>query len=403
MIANWQKYFDLTSKISFVLAGFALPVSATLLSILVPITIVSVLLSGNLWHRYQFITKNYLALAVLTLFTLYLMGAIYSTAPLHDIFHGLFKYSKLLLIPLFLPICQDKKWRNAAINAFLLAIIITLLVGIIEWIRAYHDFTHIVVTGGGVFHNHIETGLIIAFAAFILVHRALDTTQLRLRIAYIILLLISLFFLFFIDTSRTGYLVSIALIILLALQKFKWKGLIAITIGIPIFISSLFMFSNTFHNSVKTAVQESINFVHKTVIYTSIGDRLDFASNSIHLIKKSPIVGTGTGSFKKEYADIAPLPPAFAAKGLNDPHNEYFMTTVQLGLVGLFFLLLMFAVEWKMSFVLPFFEQYLAQGLVVSIVCASFCDSMLYYSAPGYLFVYFSALLFSVTVTLDSE
>ena len=97
---------------------------------------------------------------------------------------------------------------------------------------------------------------------------------------------------------------------------------------------------------------------------SSMGQRYTFWKYSLKLIAEKPLLGHGTGSFAKEYQRIA-IGEQFITE---NPHNEFLMIGVQLGLLGAAgvswgFLQASFIVPGK----LPDNEKWLAQGLLVFI------------------------------------
>src|SRR5262249_44589151 len=79
--------------------------------------------------------------------------------------------------------------------------------------------------------------------------------------------------------------------------------------------------------------------------------RLEYYEHTFGLIKRHPFFGTGTGSFRKEYAkitaDYARTTKSDSIAPTDDPHNEYLHLASQAGLptAGLFVALLV--LQWR--------------------------------------------------------
>ncbi len=117
-------------------------------------------------------------------------------------------------------------------------------------------------------------------------------------------------------------------------------------------------------------------------------------TNSARIIYHNPWYGSGTGSFKQQYRALSEH--YIKTYYTDNPHNEYFLTTVQLGYPGFLLLMLLFYMQWNRSFKIENIEyRYLAQGLVVLIVIGSMGNSMIMDSGEGHFWAFFSALLFS--------
>nr|MBT6354039.1 hypothetical protein [Pelagibacteraceae bacterium] len=88
---------------------------------------------------------------------------------------------------------------------------------------------------------------------------------------------------------------------------------------------------------------------------------------------------------------------------IKNPHSEYLIIGVQLGVIGILALLYLFTIQGFSSFKIKDKEKkYLAQGLVVLILIGCIFNSLLMDSRDGHFWAYFSALLFSDLSTKDS-
>jgi len=101
---------------------------------------------------------------------------------------------------------------------------------------------------------------------------------------------------------------------------------------------------------------------------SSMGQRYTFWEYSIKLIAEKPLLGHGTGSFAKEYERIAHNEHLIT----KNPHNEFLMISVQLGLLGLLIYLGFLANQYYCAKKLPNEEKWLAQGLFTAFNCYQF-------------------------------
>jgi O-antigen ligase len=130
--------------------------------------------------------------------------------------------------------------------------------------------------------------------------------------------------------------------------------------------------------------------------YQSTGLRLEFLTNTLRLIKASPIVGYGTGSFRYIYNQRFPLVgPDNNQLSVHNPHNQYILTTVELGLIGLLVLLSMFIVMLSECRFLPTLEKHLAQGAIFTIMVGCLVNSWLMDFTSMHYFVYFLGICFA--------
>jgi O-antigen ligase len=78
----------------------------------------------------------------------------------------------------------------------------------------------------------------------------------------------------------------------------------------------------------------------------------------------------------------------------DNPHNQYLLTGVELGVVGLFGLLGLFIVQWRMAARLPpGQERMLAFALLLSITTGCLFNSFLADHSEGLFYVWATALL----------
>jgi O-antigen ligase len=107
------------------------------------------------------------------------------------------------------------------------------------------------------------------------------------------------------------------------------------------------------------------------------------------LIKEKPLWGYGTGSF-----EIAqkPLIEGKNTQATGDPHNEYFLTAVQIGLVGCLVLLLLLIDPVVRSFKLLLLKKqekaFALQATVLFLVIGCFFNSWLLTSKPSHIFAF---------------
>lgn len=296
------------------------------------------------------------------------------------------RYSKLLYLPLLALLFQDKWIRRASVHVFLLTMLVTLIVSIL---KIFH-WVSINSPGdpGAVFQNHIVTGYFMAFSAYI---SALYSWQSKgkLRWGYVTLTLLFSFHTLFINTGRTGYVSFAILAFVFLLQSVSLRKLpLYLCLLIPPLVFTVYQ-STTFNHGVRIAIQDTQNFSTGNK-NTSVGFRLQFSQYAKKLFYTSPVIGLGTASFSWQFAKDKPLPAWGDA--LSDPHNQYWLTAVEYGALGLVVLLFFFfSIAWasyksrKLNSFMP--------GLICSFLVANCADSFLLFSSTGYFFIIFSAIL----------
>ncbi len=407
---NSCPYLDRLGHIALVLAAFVCPISITATDIFMPVAAALCLLSGLFFSEFKLVKSHPLVRIALVFFGLVIIDSLWGIGVWHDISSALHKYAKLLYIPLLIPLCLNKRWRPWIINAFLLAVGITVLLSYFKaFLGIQFVFGHSQIHPSYIFTNHIETSYFIAFATYLLAHRA--WTAAKYRWIYWILVIAFTYQEFFINDGRTGWIVYFGLVVLFCIHhcqkdalspipmKFSYRLLLifrAIGIGavIAILLSLLaYQFSPAFKSKIHEAsadLQCSVLTQEKT----SGCFRISFYKFSLHLIKHNVIFGLGTGSFAEANRRVGGIPGWTGH--LVTPHSDYLHILVQFGLVGLVIFLYFYYWQWRISFNLGR-ERQIAQALIFSFMLASLFNTFIYASVTGHFYVLFTSLFFART------
>ena len=373
---DWPKNFELLAKLLIVLGIFMMPISTTVMNKSLTVAFVAFLLSGNLSAKWQLVWQKRSTLLILLFFGLILVGAFYSLGSTHRIIRGINKYSKVLYWLFVLPIFVEAYWRRLAINAFIAGVVIAMPYAFLNEL-------------GVPFVNAIDYSFLIGVTMFILTIRLIYEQENRwLNLA--LLLMLTGYQLGF-SVQRTGYVIFMGHVTLLAWQKWHWRGMVAGVLAISILFAGMYAFYPQFQQRVDVGVTEVKNYPDGDIWQQSMGLRLSFLKYSSEFIKQRPILGNGTGSFYDVYKAMD-VNHKYGG-GYSHPHNEYVLITFQLGFVGLGVFLLWLGLLWRESVALPIAEQRMLQGLLVAFVILSFCNASLFVNPPGGLFVILAAIL----------
>lgn len=378
--------FDLSSKVFSALGLAVLPLSTSLTDIFLLLAIFCSLFAGQGPMYWKILRSNPVALAFVGLFGLYVFGASYSIAPSHEISKALLKNLKLLYGFALLPLFTDAKWRDYAVNALMTVITLMMFLSFAKffgWIQLttrYHD--------AAVFKSHIQTNFLMAFYAYLLAGRMLDRSDYRL-LWVVLFTLASLKTLFF-SEGRSGYIVFGVLMTLFGWQRFQLKGAALMFLGTAALATSAFFLSSGFQDRFTQVISETQRY-HAGDAGTSTGLRLSFYKNAYHMIKEKPLLGSGTGSVPSRYRQVETKP----IYQTHNPHNEYLNIGIQLGLLGVGYLLFFFGFLFKQSGMLSTRWQHLAQATILSIAIGSLLNSWLLDTMQGHFFAIMIALCFA--------
>ncbi len=371
--------------------GLSIPVSVALDNILISLIAVLWLLSGGWRDKAAAIRQNPVAIAALLLFGLLAVGTLYN-----DGNSGvLFKYIDLLLIPVFLTLFQDATTRRRALLVFCAAAVASVIVSHLAYMNllAHSSLLPREQINPNGFKASITHSLIVAFAAYLFALLARSERNKKLRMSYIALALFEAHNVVFMTWGRTGYLVLAILFLYFFVVSFGRRGLILITVIAAATFSTAYITSTSFQQRMNDFARQLMLWKPGEPSRDSVGERLEFYTNSLQIIRQQPLLGSGTGSFPEVYARAVAGRSMLATV---NPHNEYLLIAVQIGLVGLASLIYLFVRQWRYAGELkePFYRD-LARGLVLTFVVGCAFNSLLLDHTEGLLFAWLSALTFA--------
>jgi O-antigen ligase len=225
--------------------------------------------------------------------------------------------------------------------------------------------------------------------AFALAHLTLSAWwQQRRALAYVLAGLALLFLanLVFVISSRTTLVVFPVMLILLALQRFRWRGSLALVLLGAAVAAAAWGSSPSLRERAYRAVDEVTRY-HAENAETSAGYRLEFWKKSIDFVSRAPVLGHGTGSTKTLFRGVASGDTGASAAFTDNPHNQTLIIAVQLGLIGVAVLYAMWLAH-ALMFRGGAWPTWIGLGLVVQTVVSALFNSQLFYFTPGWIYVF---------------
>jgi O-antigen ligase len=137
----------------------------------------------------------------------------------------------------------------------------------------------------------------------------------------------------FVATGRTTLATVAALVPLFGFRYFGWKGMLGAILAGGVLAGAVWMSSPYLRQRVTHAVEE-VELYRTEHRETNAGLRLEYWKNSIGIIAKAPILGSGTGSIPEQLSDPIGFEPGVPYFGTVNPHNQILVVTIQLGLIG---------------------------------------------------------------------
>lgn len=371
---------------------FSIPTSPTIKSVSIVLITMLICLIPAYQQRIYFVISQPFSIAAFTLVFIAYMSCFWGISDYHEELAHAEKYFKLIYLPILAAGFTNKKTRLFCIQVFLLASVFVCAISIYKKLTIDPSFIPPVgeepPDAGKVFHNHIVTGYMMAFAAYLSGLFAIKNKGIKRNIYLLLSLLIS-FQVLFINTGRTGYVIYFILFVLLLMQCFSSKRIFW---GLVIYSLIMGIVLIKVPSVLSTGMNEAIQSVRHYKIddkNTSIGFRLQFHEYAKKLFLDSPYIGQGSAGFAAHYRIENPVPAR--GRPVHEPHSQYWLIASEFGMVGLLALAYLFISLLIVSSQLVEMKPVLI-GLLVPFFFANLTDSFLTNTGIGYLFVLFSAL-----------
>jgi hypothetical protein len=340
-------------------------------------------------QKWEIIRSHPLLIGIYPLMGLALVGALYSYADPRSLRHGFLDALRLGMIPLLLYFYRSEKIAKAALGAFIGAMVLTL---VLAFLKVYADFPiGLKFTTGAVFRSHIKTSYFMGMAAFFLALLIKQNPHHRGLLLGLIGGMI--YYLFFMNMGRIGYITVLSCGAVLAWQTYQLKGLtIATGLGTLLLLGAYF-FSDIFYDRIHLLARDLDVYQHGgDLLASSLGSRISFAMDSVALMKAHPFLGYGTGSFGTAYGLLPQGPDRIFT---DNPHNAFLLMGVEFGAIGIGLLLLFFFHQWRLGRYLRLEARQLWQGFFLTFVLGCFINSWLKDSPEAYFYCVITALCFA--------
>ncbi len=364
-----------TRYILAILIGLAIPTSTALTNVLCPFALLFILMEGQYAQKFSILRHHNIAIVATLLVAIMGIGFLYTPVAFYEAILMLDKYREFFYIPMFILIFRDEKARKWGLYAFLAIMGITLV------LSYFMAITGLDIGKGDpqnpfIFKNHITQNLLMTLATYFVMIKAWQEKQWW----YSIIIALAIYNILFMSAGRTGYLILFCLIIVFFYQVYNLKGILIGSLILIIVGGIAYNFSGVLQYRIDKAATNIQDYQHGNT-NTSVGLRLEFYENSLILITKHPILGSGTGSFSHEYNKLF-------TKFTANPHNDYLMIAVQWGVIGVGLFILLLYLMWQASYSLNQQTRFMAQGLVVTIVVGCLINSLWLDNTEGHLFAY---------------
>lgn len=377
-----------------VLTGFSIPLSTSFSEITTGLFMLCWVCSGDFQSKWDVIRRNRVALLSLAMFGFLLAGTTWSVETWTSAGRCVLKYREFVYLPMFLVVFRNAQLRWMSVSAYMLAAVI------LQSLTYYEKFcgADLGIASSEVDYvvskDHIIHSLMMAFLVYLAAVRCVDAAGPSVwlkRSIYGGVVAMSLYNLLAMLRGRTGYVLLASLTLLFFVERMGKRGaaFAALLLGVAAYvgITNSDMISDRIGQTI-LQLENQFGPERKH----SPDPRMEFLANTVELIRRHPFLGTGTGSFRSEYAKLV---AGTDDKATHDPHNEYLHLATQLGIPGAALFVLLLGVQWLAAGRLAPPERHIGRSVVVTIAAGSLFNSLILSITGGLIFAYFSAIAFA--------
>ena len=205
----------------------------------------------------------------------------------------------------------------------------------------------------------------------------------------------------FLQVGKTGYIASLVILTLLIMWEIpkKWR-LPALILAPAVIGIAMYAGSAKFQSKVAQIMNESQSYSAQGNNASSSGFRLHAWRRSLEAIAEDPLMGQGVGSWLHSVKKIegTNADQVFGRGASSNPHQEFLLWGVELGVGGILLLILLVAALIRDSWRFPRPVRQATLSVVAVMVVACFFNSSLYDALIGDFFCVTLGLLLALGV-----
>jgi O-antigen ligase len=327
-----------TADVFAVLIALALPWSTSLVAIFVVAWLVTVAPTLDIKLLIESLKRPVCAFPI-ALFTLAVVGTLWSDASWGARLYAISPTAKLLVLPVLIYHFERSTRGMWVFVAFLVSC--TLLM-VMSWVVAYEPQLALKPNAdyGIPVKNYIDQSQEFALCAVVLAYPIVSHLGQKKFIKATLLAVICLSLIAnmaFVVISRTALVTMPIMLLVFALLHLKWRNVVILLCTMMVLAGVAWAVSPHLRVRIATFLTDYQRYKESN-IPTSIGLRLEFWQKSLRFFTEAPIIGHGTGSTRGLFEQAAAGRIGAAAEVIGNPHNQTLNVAVQWGLIGIFVL-----------------------------------------------------------------
>lgn len=398
--------YRLTAARAFAVAALCcVPISTALTNITCGLFALALLSAPEFWRKLPAMLRHGAVWSALLLLAALAVSVSYSSAGTHEAWSWFGKYYKLLLLPFAVIAFTDSRPDWDVIARW--GLFVTLCVVLVLSTTNYLGITsigpaHVAAdpsTRAWVFKNRIAAGLIGALLFYQAADFALVARTWRSRLAFAAVALLSLANVLIMLQGRTGQAIAM-MFALVIVARFAWQmrraspvRLIAYSAALLAALAVVVAVAFTARGSRIGEVAGEVQAYRQSDAVTSAGLRLEWYRKSLELVRARPLTGYGVGGLGAEFAQLVKGETGAEGAMTLNPHNEYLLMAVQLGLPGVLLLINLIVQVGRYGVRLEPRSRHLLLAWLATFAIGSLANSLLLDFTEGHLFALLSGIL----------
>lgn len=320
--------------------------------------------------------------AILALLIASALSLLWTEADLESALYSYVKHAKLMGILLMVAFIRTLREARTALKFFAGGQVFLLLSSWLMFLGVPIPWVGDVATKYVVFSTYLDQSIMFAAAAAVFWHMRneglwpqwLGTISALLALTNALLLL----------EGRTGYLValtSLSLGLMWAMPKRFRMATMVLTPAVALLVLSLV--SAQVHERITKIISEGVNYSQsqQVAVADSAGWRLNAWRRSLQAMDDAPLRGHGVGAWTpavKQFEDGQRATQLFGEGNHSNPHQEYLLWGVELGIGGLVLLLGMMLCVARDAMQFPDSTQRATLSVLAALAVACLFNSTLY-------------------------
>lgn len=338
---------DIVIQYLFILLGVVIPVSPGVTNIIIGLIIVLWFFHGRLIEKINIIFSHRWVVFIFLLLVFYILGLLWGDN--HDNSIWIFQRLALILVfPVFLTLNLHQKTLKNGVKAFLATLFIISLIAIcinLNIINHLSEYISFVNERNVVFSTYNYHNIFLALGFLILMSVIFEnkSKNIFIPIFFALIYFISVFS----ESGRAGQLLIIVFSIVYIFYYNK-KKIYKLLLYLAAFFLTQFLiynYSDVYNERVDTTIYRIQNNGVKEIGQERKDPRYVFTKWTVKKIIEKPILGYGSGSFKKIF-DKELNVNGYYNRDMT-PHNNYLFVMFEIGLIGVFLLIMIFYYQIK--------------------------------------------------------